>query len=72
MTKIIDMEKKLTVHCSVCWIAATIVASQIANSQENDLSEWNHYGGSQAGMQYSSLNQITKDNVADLVLLPHF
>ena len=27
---------------------------------------WDHYGGGQHGMQYSSLSQISRDNVADL------
>ena len=31
-----------------------------------DSAEWQHYGGSQYGMQYSALDQITKENVADL------
>jgi len=60
------MKKKSTVLRNACLIAAAVAASQIANSQEDNLSEWKHYGGSQAGMQYSSLDQITKDNVADL------
>ena len=28
--------------------------------------EWTHYGGSQHGLQYSSLSQITPDNVDQL------
>ena len=31
-----------------------------------DSSRWQHYGGGQHGMQYSVLDQITKDNVDDL------
>lgn len=31
-----------------------------------DHSGWQHYGGGQHGMQYSSLDQITTENVADL------
>ncbi|MGI9308684.1 MAG: hypothetical protein ACR2P6_05450, partial [Gammaproteobacteria bacterium] len=37
----------------------SIVAAQ-------DNAEWTHYGGSQHGMQYSALGQITKDNVDEL------
>ena len=41
-----------------------ILLPALAWAQDN--SSWHHYGGSQHGMQYSSLQQITKDNVADL------
>lgn len=35
-------------------------------AQSGDAAAWDHYGGSQHGMQYSSLSQITRDNVAGL------
>lgn len=60
------MKKKLFFVCNIFLITTAIAVTQIANSQENDLREWNHYGGSQHGMQYSALDQITKENVADL------
>lgn len=37
-----------------------------ANAQEPDSSQWSHYGGSQHGLQYSSLSQITRKNVGEL------
>ena len=37
-----------------------------ALAQGESFSGWTHYGGGQHGMQYSSLSQITRDNVADL------
>ena len=37
-----------------------------ALAMAQDHTNWQHYGGSQHGMQYSSLDQITADNVADL------
>ena len=60
------MCKSLSVKLSMSLIAATIAATPLARAQDNDLRQWRHYGGSQHGMQYSSLQQITKDNVADL------
>jgi quinoprotein glucose dehydrogenase len=60
------MKKKFTFLRNVGLIATAIAASQIAYSQQEDLSKWTHYGGNQAGTQYSSLDQITTDNVADL------
>jgi quinoprotein glucose dehydrogenase len=45
-------------------LAFTIVAMPAARAQ--DLQEWTHYGGGQHGMQYSALDQINKENVADL------
>jgi glucose dehydrogenase len=60
------MKKKSTILRNVCLIATAIAASQIAYSQQDGLSKWTHYGGNQAGTQFSSLDQITTDNVADL------
>ncbi len=37
-----------------------------ALSYAGEHSDWTHYGGSQHGMQYSSLEQINTDNVAQL------
>ena len=60
------MTMKLSFVCNIGLIAMAIAAVQSANSQEQDLREWNHYGGGQHGMQYSALDQITKANVAEL------
>ena len=37
-----------------------------ADAPADDGAGWDHYGGGQHGMQYSSLDQITRDNVAEL------
>lgn len=44
-------------------IFVTITNLQPANAQSDDAAQWDHYGGSQHGMQYSSLSQISRDNV---------
>ena len=44
--------------------AVALSAFGLAFAGEND--EWTHYGGSQDGLQYSSLSQITPDNVDQL------
>ena len=66
MTKIIESTKERSVRRNVYLIITAIAAAHTAISQENDPREWQHYGGSQHGMQYSALDQITKANVADL------
>ncbi|MEE8296089.1 MAG: pyrroloquinoline quinone-dependent dehydrogenase [Sphingomonadales bacterium] len=38
----------------------------IHTSFSNAQTEWSHYGGSQKGLQYSPLDQVTKDNVKNL------
>ena len=38
----------------------------------DEFASWVHYGGSQRGMQYSSIAQISKDNVAELKELWRF
>jgi len=35
-------------------------------AQSDDAAQWDHYGGGQHGTQYSSLSEITRDNVAGL------
>jgi quinoprotein glucose dehydrogenase len=45
---------------------AILVAPLPALAQDQNLTEWRHYGGSQHGMQYSALEQINKANVAEL------
>jgi quinoprotein glucose dehydrogenase len=42
----------------------SVPATTIAQSVK--FAGWDHYGGGQHGMQYSSLSQITRDNVAGL------
>lgn len=46
--------------------AVLIVSAIPAVVQADDAARWNHYGGGQHGMQYSSLSQISRDNVDDL------
>jgi quinoprotein glucose dehydrogenase len=44
-----------------------LIASPMpAMAQSDDAAGWDHYGGGQHGMQYSSLSQISRDNVAEL------
>jgi quinoprotein glucose dehydrogenase len=48
-------------------IIAVVTASlNAAIAQSDDAARWDHYGGGQDGMQYSSLSQISRDNVAAL------
>lgn len=46
-------------------IFSAVCGLGVVNAGEHD--EWTHYGGSQRGLQYSSLSQIAPDNVGDLV-----
>jgi len=51
----------------VTLIIAVVTASlNAAIAQSDDAARWDHYGGGQDGMQYSSLSQISRDNVAAL------
>jgi len=54
-----------TLLTTVLALTVTGLSSGIANA--TDYSGWTHYGGGQHGMQYSSLSQITPDNVSRLV-----
>lgn len=47
-------------------IAVMIMGPVPAIAQSEDAARWDHYGGGQHGMQYSSLSQISRDNVASL------
>jgi len=48
-------------------IIAMMMTSPIAAiAQSDNAAHWTHYGGSQHGMQYSSLSQISRDNVDGL------
>jgi len=47
-------------------IAVLSTSSAAAIAQSDDAAQWVHYGGGQHGMQYSSLSQISRDNVAEL------
>ena len=47
------------------WFLPLLVISTVA-AQSEELARWEHYGGGQHGMQYSSLEKITRDNVAEL------
>ena len=44
-------------------IAALITSPIAAVAQFDDATRWEHYGGGRHGMQYSSLSQISRDNV---------
>jgi len=51
----------------VSLIIAVIITSPVAAIAQSDgAALWDHYGGGQHGMQYSSLSQISRDNVAAL------
>jgi quinoprotein glucose dehydrogenase len=48
----------------VSLIIALMIASPMpAVAQSDDAARWEHYGGGRHGMQYSSLSQISRDNV---------
>jgi quinoprotein glucose dehydrogenase len=48
----------------VSLIIAVMITSPVpAIAQSDDAARWDHYGGGQHGMQYSSLSQISRDNV---------
>jgi len=47
-------------------IAVLIMSPVSAIAQSEDAATWDHYGGGQHGMQYSSLSQISRDNVDGL------
>jgi len=53
-----------TVPCLLVAMAITFPAAVLA--QSDDTTRWDHYGGGLHGMQYSSLSQITRDNVGEL------
>ena len=55
------MHKTPTLILTWCLIATPLAAIQAVHAQGTDLSAWRHYGGSQHGMQYSSLDQITNE-----------
>ena len=44
-------------------ITVLLTSSLPAFAQTDRSAEWDHYGGGQHGMQYSSLSQISRDNV---------
>jgi hypothetical protein len=47
-------------------VAVWLTGISPACAQTNDFQKWDHYGGGDHGMQYSSLSQITTDNVGSL------
>jgi quinoprotein glucose dehydrogenase len=47
-------------------IAVLIPCPVTVVAQSDDAARWDHYGGSQHGMQYSGLSQISRDNVGAL------
>jgi quinoprotein glucose dehydrogenase len=59
---------RISQNLAVSLLLVTIGNAAIPEAQadEIDLREWQHFGGNQHGMQYSALEQITKENVADL------
>jgi len=51
----------------VTLMIAVLTTSPVpAVAQSGDAAQWDHYGGSQHGTQYSSLSQISRDNVDGL------
>jgi quinoprotein glucose dehydrogenase len=52
--------------CIILTVALTALVPAAAIAQTDKSTAWDHYGGGQHGMQYSSLSQITRDNVAKL------
>lgn len=46
--------------------AGTISNAREQNSEQGATNDWTAYGGSTDGLRFSSLNQISKDNVKDL------
>lgn len=51
----------------VCAVIAVPLLVLPAPTLAQNYGQWTHYGGGQHGMQYSALDQITRENVADLV-----
>ncbi len=51
-------------RCLLALLCITPAFAGAANAQASD--GWDHYGGSQAGLQYSSLDQINRANVTEL------
>ena len=47
-------------------VTVLLTSSLPAFAQADRTAEWDHYGGGQHGMQYSSLSQISRDNVEAL------
>jgi len=56
--------------CIILTVALTALVPAAAIAQTDKSTAWDHYGGGQHGMQYSSLSQITRDNVAKLTSTP--
>jgi len=53
----------------ICGLALTVFFAPV---NADEFAGWTHYGGSQRGMQYSSLDQISRENVAGLTELWRF
>jgi quinoprotein glucose dehydrogenase len=50
-----------------CFLFALLAIAAVPTASAQDgAASWEHYGGGQHGMQFSSLSQISRDNVADL------
>lgn len=47
-------------------LACVLLLGSFSNLRADEFDSWAHYGGSQRGMQYSSLSQISTDNVNQL------
>jgi quinoprotein glucose dehydrogenase len=50
----------------LCGMLLLALLAQPAGAQSPDASDWGHAGGDPGGQYYSHLNQITRDNVAEL------
>jgi quinoprotein glucose dehydrogenase len=50
----------------LCRLLLLLPAAAPPIAQADEFADWTHYGGSQRGMQYSSLSQVSTNNVAQL------
>jgi quinoprotein glucose dehydrogenase len=55
-------------HIKRAFLAVALIIGGAANAQDT-AATWSSYGGAPGGGQYSSLSQITRENVADLKLV---
>ena len=56
----------LSVFVGAILCCLALLYPAVSNAETKSGEGWQHYGGSQHGLQYSDLTQITRDNVIDL------
>ncbi len=61
-----SIDFKSMIKNALCLSLMLLIFSCSQSKLEIDYSTWTHYGGSEDGARYSSLSQITKENVAQL------